>query len=149
GAGASSQGKAMEGWIAGLGDNAPDVALSYDPAGSGAGREQFLAGSVQFAGSDSALKPEEITKATERCFGGDVLELPLYISPIAVPHNHPYLIAVPLLLSTETLVKLFNADIAKWISPAIAAEIVGVYRPVLAITPLNRSDVFGTTENFV
>src|SRR5699024_10621640 len=121
-------------------DNAPDVSLSYDPAGSGAGRGQFLAGSVQFAGSDSALKPEEITKATERCFGGDVLELPLYISPIAVIYNLPNVSAEHLQLSAETLAKIFNGDITKWNDPAIAAENDGVELPDLAITPVNRSD---------
>src|ERR1044072_5858793 len=30
--------------------------LSYNPTGSGAGREQFIANQVDFAGSDSALK---------------------------------------------------------------------------------------------
>lgn len=148
GAGASSQGKAMEGWIAGFGDQAPDVALSYDPAGSGAGREQFLAGSVQFAGSDSALKPEEITAATERCFGGDVLELPLYISPIAVIYNLPSLTVPHLQLSAETIAKIFDGKITTWDDPAIAAENDGVELPSLAITPVNRSDESGTTENF-
>ena len=149
GAGASSQGKAMEGWIAGFGDIAPEVSLSYDPAGSGAGREQFLAGSVQFAGSDAALKPEELTAATERCYGGEALELPLYISPIAVIYNLPNLSAEHLQLSAETLAKIFNGDIKKWNDPAIAAENEGVELPDLAITPVNRSDESGTTENFV
>ncbi|NKX94109.1 phosphate ABC transporter substrate-binding protein PstS [Sanguibacter hominis ATCC BAA-789] len=149
GAGASSQGKAMEGWIAGFGDIAPDVSLSYDPAGSGAGREQFLAGSVQIAGSDAALKPEELTAATERCYGGEALELPLYISPIAVIYNLPNLSAEHLQLSAETIAKIFNGDIKKWNDPAIAAENEGVELPDLAITPVNRSDESGTTENFV
>ena len=33
--------------------------LSYNPTGSGAGIKQFIAGQVDFAGSDSALKTEE------------------------------------------------------------------------------------------
>ncbi|PFG37338.1 phosphate ABC transporter substrate-binding protein (PhoT family) [Flavimobilis soli] len=149
GAGASSQGKAMEGWIAGFGDIAPNVALSYDPAGSGAGREQFLAGSVQLAGSDAALKPEELTAATERCYGGEALELPLYISPIAVIYNLPDLGTEHLQLSAETIAKIFNGDITTWNDPAIAAENDGVTLPDLAITPVSRSDESGTTENFV
>ncbi|NLF03640.1 MAG: phosphate ABC transporter substrate-binding protein PstS, partial [Actinomycetales bacterium] len=46
GAGASSQEKAMGGWIAGFGDSHPDVLVSYDPVGSGGGREQFLSGAT-------------------------------------------------------------------------------------------------------
>ena len=149
GAGASSQGKAMEGWIAGFGDIAPDVLLNYDPAGSGAGRGQFLSGATHFAGSDSALKPEEVTAAAERCFGGEALELPLYISPIAVVYNVPDLSAPHLNLSAPTLAKIFAGDITRWNDEAIAAENDGVELPDLAIIPVSRSDESGTPENFV
>ncbi|MGO1316112.1 MAG: phosphate ABC transporter substrate-binding protein PstS [Cellulomonadaceae bacterium] len=148
GAGASSQGKAMEGWIAGFNDLAPDVQLSYDPAGSGAGREQFIAGGVQFAGSDSPLKAEEVTAATDRCYGSEPIELPLYISPIAVVYNLPDVDTDHLQLSAETLAKIFNRDITTWDDPAIAAENEGVDLPSIDIIPVNRSDESGTTENF-
>ena len=147
--GKASQGKAMEGWIAGFGDLAPDVLLNYDPAGSGAGRGQFLSGATQFAGSDSALKPEEAAAASDRCFGGEVLELPLYISPIAVVYNLPDLSATHLNVSAPTLAKIFAGDITRWNDPAIAAENDGVELPDLAIIPVSRSDESGTTENFV
>ena len=41
GAGASSQGSAAEAWIAGFHTINPDVTVSYDPIGSGGGRETF------------------------------------------------------------------------------------------------------------
>src|SRR3712207_5935848 len=43
--------------------------LSYNPTGSGAGREQFVAGNVDFAGSDSAIKEEQAQQAAQRCGG--------------------------------------------------------------------------------
>ena len=86
GAGASSQQAAMQAWIAGFTGANPDATVNYDPAGSGAGRTQFLAGGVAFAGSDAYLKAEELTQAQQRC-GGDVVEVPAYISPIAVVYN--------------------------------------------------------------
>src|SRR5688500_4310912 len=55
GAGASSQQAAMQGWQAGFSGVEPEVTFSYDPVGSGGGREQFLAGGTDFAGSDAAL----------------------------------------------------------------------------------------------
>ena len=61
--------------------------FSYDPVGSGGGREQFLAGGVDFAGSDSALNDDELTKAKDRCGEPGVFELPDYISAIAVVYN--------------------------------------------------------------
>lgn len=76
GSGASSQENAQNGWIAGFTEANPGVTVSYDPTGSGTGREQFLSGSVLFAGSDSALDEEELASSTDRCFGGEALELP-------------------------------------------------------------------------
>lgn len=148
GAGASSQERAIGGWIAGFNDSYPNVVASYDAIGSGGGREQFLAGAVQFAGSDSALKPEEVEAAQARCFGGEALELPLYISPIAVVYNLPDLDAEHVQLSAVTLAQIFNRDITSWDDPAIAAENPGVELPALGIIPVNRSDESGTTDNF-
>lgn len=148
GAGASSQSKAMEGWIAGFADRKPEVILSYDPAGSGAGREQFLAGAVQFAGSDAALKEDELAEAEERCYGGEAIELPLYVSPIAVIYNLPDVDAEHIQLSNATLARIFNRDITRWDDPEIAAENEGVALPSLEIIPVSRSDKSGTTENF-
>ena len=147
-AGASSQEKAVAGWIAGFNDTHPDVAVSYDAVGSGGGREQFLAGAVQLAGSDAALKDDELEAAAERCEGGEAVELPLYISPIAVVYNLPDLGAEHLQLSAATLAKIFNREVTTWDDPAIAAENPGVTLPSTAIIPVNRSDESGTTENF-
>ena len=146
GAGASSQQAAMEAWQAGFEGEYPDVAFSYDPAGSGAGREQFIDGRADFAGSDAALDEEELTAATERCGGGEVFELPNYISPIAVVYN---LEGVDELnLSPEVIAGIFDQQITTWNDPAIAADNPGVTLPDLPITPVNRSDESGTTENF-
>ena len=87
GAGASSQEAAMQGWRAGFESTQSDVTVNYDPVGSGGGREQFIAGGVDFAGSDAALDEEELTAAEERCGAAGIFELPNYISPIAVIYN--------------------------------------------------------------
>src|SRR5690625_7777398 len=89
GAGASSQEIAMQAWLAGLHDRRPDILASYDPAGSGAGREMFITAAVDFAGTDAHLDGEEARAAVERCEGGELIELPLYISPIAVNYHLP------------------------------------------------------------
>ncbi|WP_435298568.1 phosphate ABC transporter substrate-binding protein PstS [Timonella sp. A28] len=148
GAGASSQEKAMGGWIATVASVAPDLSVTYEAIGSGGGREQFLAGGVQFAGSDAALKEEEVAAGADRCYGGEVLELPLYISPIAVVYNLPGVSAEHINMSAETIAKVFNGDITKWNDPAIAAENEGVELPDIDVIPVNRSDESGTTENF-
>lgn len=148
GAGATSQEAAVKGWIAGFNDTYPDVVVSYDAVGSGGGREQFISGAVQFAGSDAALSEEELGAAQERCTGGDVAELPLYISPIAVIYNLPGVDVPHVQLSAETIAKMFNGEITSWTDPAIAAENPGVELPDVAVTPVHRSDDSGTTKNF-
>jgi phosphate transport system substrate-binding protein len=147
GAGATSQQAGMEAWIAGFSSVAPDATVNYDPTGSGAGRTQFTAGAVQFAGSDAALDEEELPTAQQVCGGPDnVIQMPLYISPIAVVFN---LEGVDnLQMSAGTIAKIFNRQITTWNDPAIAAENPGAQLPATNITPVNRADESGTTENF-
>ncbi|WP_029433595.1 phosphate ABC transporter substrate-binding protein PstS [Blastococcus sp. URHD0036] len=146
GAGSSAQQAAMEAWQAGFQGEYPDVNFSYDPAGSGAGREQFIAGTTAFAGSDAALKDDELTAATERCGGGEVFELPNYISPIAVIFN---LDGVDELnLTPATIAGIFTGAITTWDDPAIAEDNPDATLPSTAITPVHRGDDSGTTQNF-
>jgi phosphate transport system substrate-binding protein len=146
GAGASSQQSAMEAWQAGFQGEYPDVQFSYDPVGSGGGREQFIAGATDFAGSDSALDDEELAAAQERCAGGEIFELPNYISPIAVVFN---LEGVDELnLSPATIAGIFTGAITSWNDPAIAGDNPDATLPDSAITPVHRADDSGTTDNF-
>ena len=145
GAGASSQQAAQEAWIAGFTAVNPDANITYDPSGSGAGRTQFLGGGVAFAGSDAALKDEELAQAKTRC-NGDVVEVPAYVSPIAIIYNLQGV--TDLKLAPATVAQIFDKKITKWNDPAIAADNPGAALPDLAITPVNRSDKSGTTQNF-
>jgi phosphate transport system substrate-binding protein len=146
GAGSSAQQAAMQAWQAGFNSAQPGVNFSYDPVGSGGGREQFLAGGVDFAGSDSALDDEELAAAEERCGDAGVFELPNYISAIAVIYN---LDGVDELnLSPATIAGIFNETITTWNDPKIAADNPGATLPSTTITPVHRSDKSGTTENF-
>ncbi len=148
GSGSSAQEKAQNAWLAEFMGKNPGVTVSYDPTGSGAGREQFINGTVVFAGSDSAFKPEEVTAATERCFGSEPLELPLYVSPIAVVYNLPEVGVEHLNMTADTIAKIFDGKITTWNDPVIAAANPDATLPDSAIVPVNRSDESGTTDNF-
>ncbi len=148
GSGASSQEAAIQGWIAGFMEQNPDVNVTYDPTGSGTGREQFLNGTVLFAGSDAAMDEQELEQGVDRCFGGEVIELPLYISPIAVAYNLPGVDAEHINMDPETVAGIFMGEITSWSDPAIADANPDVELPDLDIIPVNRSDDSGTTENF-
>src|SRR3712207_4971797 len=146
GAGASSQQSAMEAWQAGFQGEYPDVQFSYDPVGSGSGREQFLDGSVDFAGSDSAFDDEELALVADRCATDEVFELPNYISPIAVVFNVEGV--DELNLTPDTIAGIFAGAITTWNDPAIAADNPDATLPDTAITPVHRADDSGTTDNF-
>lgn len=145
GAGSSAQETAMGAWKKGFQDANSAVTVNYDPAGSSGGREQFIAGGVQFAGSDSYLSDDELAAAEDKC-GGPAIEYPVYVSPIAVIYN---LEGVDdLQLSPTTLGAIFNGDITTWDDPAIAADNPDADLPGDDITPVHRSDGSGTTANF-
>lgn len=144
GAGASSQEAAQQAWRSAFIEKNPDVTVNYAPVGSGGGRERFVSGASDFGGTDAALEGEELKAAKKRC--GDLIEVPVYVSPIAVVFN---LKGVEKLnLTPQTMAKIFNQKITKWNDPAIAKANPGVKLPNLPITPVNRSDESGTTENF-
>mgnify|MGYP001070767694 CR=1 FL=1 len=146
GAGASSMEKAQNEWMAKFSDEAPDATVEYAPDGSGTGREKFINGAVDFAGSDSAMEKEEFDAAKKKGCTGETIQFPVYVSPIAVAYN---LKGVDELnLSAPVIADIFAGKIKKWNDPAIAKDNQGVDLPDTKITPVNRSDESGTTENF-
>ncbi len=147
GGGASSQEAAQNAWRAGFQQANPDVEVNYDPIGSGGGREQFIDGGYPFAGSDDYLSEDEdeVSGAEDRC-GGDFVEVPAYVSPIAVIFNVEGV--DELNLSPETLAGIFNDEITTWDDPAIAEDNPDADLPSSDITAVHRSDESGTTGNF-
>jgi phosphate transport system substrate-binding protein len=147
GAGSTAQQAAMQAWATNFQDTNSDVTVNYDPVGSGGGREQFLAGgATSFAGSDAALTDEELATAKTRCGGADAMDLPVYVSPIAVAYNLPGV--DNLQLAPDTVAKIFAGKITKWDDAAIKADNPDAELPGTDITTVHRSDDSGTTQNF-
>ena len=146
GAGSSAQQAAQAAWTAGFQNANPGTTVNYDPSGSGAGVEQFLAGGVQFAGSDAYLSDEQVTASKKTCGGQSAIEVPDYISPIAVVFHLDGV--QKLRLSAAAIASIFAGKITSWDDPAIKAENPGVNLPAQQITPVHRSDDSGTTNNF-
>ncbi len=155
GGGSSAQSKAQDAWRAGFQTANSAVTVNYNTADSGAGRKGFLSGSYQFAGSDSALDTTEVDGTTEvaqaktRCNGGDGLDLPVYISPIAVAFNISGV--KNLKLTPDTVAKIFTGKITSWNDPAILADNADQKDALTKagkITTVHRSDDSGTTKNF-
>nr|WP_156659784.1 MULTISPECIES: phosphate ABC transporter substrate-binding protein PstS [unclassified Mycobacterium] len=127
------------------GQYCPGKSVSYNPTGSGAGREQFIAGHVDFAGADSPLASDQIGPAAARCDGNPAWDLPLVFGPIALVYN---LAGVPaLVVSSDALAKIFSGRITAWNDPILAALNPGVVLPDTKIAPIYRTDSSGTTDN--
>lgn len=148
GAGASSQQSAQEAWVAAFQIANPGVTVEYDPVGSGGGRDTFTAGGSQFAGSDRAFKLDEIEADDfgSCAAGSGIIEIPAYISPIAVIFNLDGIDSLN--LDAAALAGIFTGEITRWNDPAIASQNDGVALPDLQITAVHRGDDSGTTANF-
>ncbi|PAZ13195.1 phosphate ABC transporter substrate-binding protein PstS [Streptomyces sp. SA15] len=143
--GSSAQKNAIDAWVKQF-TQACGVQVNYKGGGSGAGITAFTQGQVAFAGSDSALKPEEVEASKQVCSGGQGIDLPMVGGPIAVGFNVSGV--DKLTLDAPTLAKIFNDKIKNWNDPAIKALNPGVELPNLKIQAFHRSDESGTTDNF-
>jgi len=146
--GSSAQKNAIEEAISSFGDTCSGATVNYNPTGSGAGIQQFNAGQVDFAGSDSALNADkgEVAAAAKRCQGNPAWNLPMAAGPIAVAYNVPGV--DKLVLTPEVVANIFLGKIKTWNDPAIAKVNSGIKLPSTAIKVFLRSDESGTTENF-
>jgi phosphate transport system substrate-binding protein len=120
----------------------PGMTVNYAGGGSGKGRTDLAAGTVNFAGSDSPIPAAEMASF----HGGKVLYFPVVIGPIAVAYNLPGV--KTLKLTGPVIAKIFQGDIKTWNDPAIRSVNPGVHLLSTAITIARRSDSSGTTENF-
>jgi len=143
--GSSAQEAAQAAWISGYQEAYPGVTINYSPVGSGAGRANFVEGWTVYAGSDAALDEDE-GPLVSCADGATALNLPVYISPIAVIFNVEGV--DDLRLDPDTMAAVFNGTIGTWNDPAIAALNPEAALPDAPITVVHRSDDSGTTENF-
>ena len=150
--GSSAQKNAIEEAIASYGEACADAKLNYNPTGSGAGIKQFIAGQVDFAGSDSALKTEgkdgaqsEAAQAEAFC-GAPAWNIPMVTGPIAIAFNVKGI--DKLVLTPAVAADIFSGKITSWDDAAIAALNKDAKLPATPIKVFFRSDESGTTENF-
>ena len=144
--GSTAQKNAMDEWIKTYQGQCADAKINYNGTGSGAGIEAFINGTADFAGSDSYLKEEEQPQADAKCAGGQALNLPMVIGPIAVVYNVEG--ADNLQFSPATLAGIFSDKIKTWDDAAIKADNPSATLPSTAISAVHRSDESGTTDNF-
>jgi phosphate transport system substrate-binding protein len=118
------------------------LTVNFNAVGSGAGVAQLQSATVDFAGSDPAMKPDEVKAAK-----GPVAQFPIGFGAITVSYNLSG-IKSGIKLDGKTLGDIFLGKVKKWNDPEIAALNSGMSLPSTAITVVHRSDSSGTTKAF-
>lgn len=129
-------------WFKDFSKKTANVTVDYQSKGSGAGVQDFLNKTVDFAASDSAMKKEDIAKV-----GEGVQMLPMTAGEIVLAYNLP---GSPkgLKLPRDVYSNIFLGKITRWNDPKIAAANPDIKLPDLPITVVVRADSSGTTAVF-
>lgn len=118
------------------------INVAYQPTGSGAGRNAYVAGTNDFGGSDVPFPAAELARANSKPF----VYIPVAIGGIAIIYKVPGV--TDLKLSAPTLAGIFSGKIQKWDAEPIAKENPTVKLPSEVIRVVVRSDSSGTSNVF-
>lgn len=116
--------------------------VDYQSKGSGAGIQDLINKTVDFAASDAAMSDEEIAKVD-----GGVLLLPMTAGKIVLAYNLPGNPA-GFRLPRAVYPEIFSGKITRWNDPKIQAANPSIKLPDTAITVVRRADSSGTTYVF-
>jgi phosphate transport system substrate-binding protein len=121
------------------------VEVNYAGGGSGQGVSDITAQAVDFAGSDSFMKDEELAKAK----GGEIVHIATTVGAIVPIYNIPELQGkAALKLSGDNLAAIYLGEISKWNDPKLVGDNPDLANVDQDIAPVYRSDGSGTTANF-
>lgn len=142
GSGASFPAPIYLSWFKSLYKVNPNLIVDYQSKGSGAGIQDFLNKTVDFAASDSAMKKEDMDKVPE-----GVQLLPMTAGEIIVTYNLPGN-PIGLKLPRDVYSGIFLGKITRWNDPKIVAANPDIKLPDMPITVVVRADSSGTTAVF-
>jgi len=142
GSGASFPFPIYSAWFKDFSRKTEGVTVDYQAKGSGAGIQDLINKTVDFAASDAAMTPEQIAQVKD-----GVVLLPMTAGEIVLAYNLP---GQPkdLKLPRDVYPDIFLGKITNWNDPRIAAANPDIKLPDLPITVVRRSDASGTTFVF-
>ena len=143
GAGASFPYILYSKWISEYRRIEPSVAINYQSIGSGGGIRQFLAGTLDFGGTDVPVSEEE-TKLSKK----EILHIPTALGAVAVTYNLPSLKGERLKMTGELLAEIFMGKIKNWNDSKIQKWNPEISLPEKPIIVVYRADGSGTTSFF-
>jgi phosphate transport system substrate-binding protein len=142
GSGASFPFPLYSAWFKAFSSKHKSVTVDYQAKGSGAGIQDFINRTVDFAASDAAMTDADMAKVP-----GGVQLLPMTAGEIVLGYNLP---GNPkgLKLPRDVYVAIFLGKITKWSDPKLKAANPGINLPDSDITVVHRADASGTTFVF-
>jgi phosphate transport system substrate-binding protein len=129
-------------WFKAYSAKSKGVTVDYQGKGSGAGIQDFINRTVDFAASDAAMTDEQMAKVP-----GGVQLIPMTGGEIVIGYNLPGNLK-GIKLPREVYTAIFLGKITKWSDPKLKAANPGVTLPDLDITVVRRADSSGTTFVF-
>jgi len=142
GGGATFPAPLYERWIKTFTGQHPDLRINYAPEGTGEGIRAFLNEELDFAGSDSALSDEQMTKVKK---GAQLVPATAGIIVIAY---HVKGLNGPLKFPRDVYKDIFAGKITHWNDSRIQAANPDLNLPNENITVVARQDSSGTTYAF-
>lgn len=146
GAGASFPNPLYSRWFSTFNQQNPNVQISYQSIGSGAGVKQYLAKTVDFGATDAPLTQEEREQYRSR-YNGTPVQVPMTGGAVVFAYNLGGNVE-NLKLSREAYCGIVDGTVKSWNDPLITQENPGVNLPNAPITFVYRSDGSGTTFIF-
>jgi phosphate transport system substrate-binding protein len=119
-----------------------DVAVNYQPIGSGGGIQQFTQKTVDFGASDVPMNAQELKRA-----GDPVVQIPVALGGEALVYNLPG-IHKGVRFTRQLLADIFLGKVTNWNDAQIAKLNAGTHFPNMPIVVVHRSDGSGTTYIF-
>jgi phosphate transport system substrate-binding protein len=118
----------------------PQIQISYQSVGSGAGQRNLFSKTFDFAGSDATLTDAQLANYS-------VVEVPETVGGVVISYNIQG-ISSGLNFTADVIAKIFQGNITKWNDPAITSLNPTLTLPSQDIVTVHRSDSSGTTNVF-
>src|ERR1700722_11797007 len=117
----------------------PNIQINYQSQGSGFGKAQLVAHSIDFGASDGPMTDDELSKA-----GFKILHFPTVMGADVPSYNIPG-ITSKLKFTQKALAGIYLGTITKWNDPELTKVNAGVKLPGDDIIVIHRSDSSGTS----
>lgn len=117
---------------------ATGVHVGYDAAGTNDGVAKVVNREVDFAATATSMSPARLRDR-------HLVQFPSMAGPVVFTANLPGVAVADLKLTGETIADLYLGKIKRWNDPKLAELNPGLRLPDLAVSPVYRSDIAGTT----